>query len=175
LTLYTFFMSEATAVAARAFERTLEELERQENAPALGDPVALGRRAALLATAEAVWGRHLGPLFDVEQVKTVLAVGSRQAVSDLARRGRLLALEAAGGRKLYPAFQFGPDGRPYPELAHILARFEGAVETPYTVASWLVSPQDLLEGETPAAWMRSRRDQERLLEAARRAAAALAH
>jgi hypothetical protein len=168
-------MSHATAAAARAFERTLEELEQQENAPGFDDPVALGRRAALLATAEAVWGRHLGPLFDVEQVKTLLAVGSRQAVSDLAKRGRLLALDASGGRKLYPAFQFGPDGRPYPELAQVLALFEGAVETPYTVASWLVSPQDLLEGETPAAWMRARRDPEPLHEAARRAAAALAH
>jgi hypothetical protein len=165
----------AAAIAARAFERTLEELERQENAPDLGDPAALGRRAALLATAEAVWGRHLGPLFDVEQVKAVLAVGSRQAVSDLAKRGRLLALDASGGRKLYPAFQFGPDGRPYPELARVLAAFLGAIETPYTLASWLVSPQDLLEGETPAAWMRSRRDPERLQEAARRAAAPLAH
>jgi hypothetical protein len=164
-----------SAIAARAFERTLEELERQENAPDLGDPTELGRRAALLATAEAVWGRHLGPLFDVEQVKAVLAVGSRQAVSDLAKRGRLLALDASGGRKLYPAFQFGPDGRPYPELARILAAFEGAIETPYTVASWLVSPQDLLEGETPAAWMRLRRAPELLQEAARRAAAALAH
>lgn len=168
-------MSKAAAAAARAFEQALEELEQQENAPVLGDPVALGRRAALLATAEAVWGRQLGPLLDVEQVKAVLAVGSRQAVSDLARRGRLLALDATGGRKLYPAFQFGLDGRPYPELAQLLAGFRDAVETPYTVASWLVSPQDLLEGETPAAWMRSRRDPERLLEAGRRAAAALAH
>ena len=165
----------AVAIAARAFERTLEEMERQENALDLGDPAALGRRAALLATAEAVWGRHLGPLFDLEQAKAVLAVGSRQAVFDLAKRGRLLALDAAGGRKLYPAFQFGPDGRPYPELAPVLAAFSGAIETPYTLASWLVSPQDLLEGETPAAWMRSRRDPERLQEAARRAAAALAH
>lgn len=163
------------ALAARAFERTLEELERQENAPDLGDPAALGRRAALLATAEAVWGKHLGPLFDVEQVRALLAVGSRQAVSDLAKRGRLLALDAAGQRKLYPAFQFGPEGRPYPELARVLAIFAGAVETSYTVASWLVSPQDVLTGETPAAWMRSRRDSDRLLEAARRAAAALAH
>jgi hypothetical protein len=168
-------MSHAAALAALAFERTLEELERQENAPDLGDPAALGRRAALLATAEAVWGRHLGPLFDGEQARAVLAVSSRQAVSDLAKRGRLLALDAAGQRKLYPAFQFGPDGRPYPELARVLTIFEGIVETPYTVASWLVSPQDLLEGETPAAWVRSRRDPERLFTAARRAAAALAH
>jgi len=163
------------ALAARAFERTLEELERQEEALDLGDPEVLGRRAALLAAAEAVWGLQLGPLFDVDQVKAVLGVGSRQAVSDLAKRGRLLALDAAGQRKLYPSFQFGTDGRPLPELPRLLAVFDGAVESAYTVASWMVSPQELLAGETPAAWMRSRRDPEPLLEAARRAAAALAH
>lgn len=167
-------MSEMAAVAARAFERTLEQLERQEGAPDLGDPEALGRRAALLAAAEAVWGQHLGPLFDVEQARSALGVGSRQAVSDLARRGRLLTLDAPGGRKLYPAFQFGPGGRPFPEIAAVLATFADAVETPYTVASWCVSPQKLLEGETPAAWMRSRRDPGPMLEEARRAAARLA-
>ncbi|HYG61244.1 MAG TPA: hypothetical protein VEL74_01575 [Thermoanaerobaculia bacterium] len=162
------------AAAARAFERTLEELERQPDSPDLGDPAALGRRAALLAVADAVWGKALGPLYDVEQVKALLEVSSRQAVSDLAKRGRLLALEASGGRKLYPAFQFGPDGRPYPEIVRVLEAFAGAVESFYTIASWFVTPQDLLDGETGAAWMRSRRDPERLLEAARRAAAPLA-
>ncbi len=166
--------SHAAAVAARAFERTLTELESRPDAPELGDPAALGRRAALLAVAEAVWGRHLGPLFDVEQVKTILNVGSRQAVSDLAKRGRLLALAAAGGRKLYPAFQFGADGRPFPEIARLLEAFDGAAESAHTVAAWCVGPQDLLGGETPAAWMRSRHDPEPLFEAARRAAARLA-
>jgi hypothetical protein len=166
-------MSHASA-AAKAFESTLEELERRQDTPDLGDPVTLGRRAALLAVAEAVWGKALGPLYDAEQVKTLLGVGSRQAVSDLAKRGRLLVLEASGGRKLYPAFQFGPGGRPFPEVAQVLIVFSGAAESPYTTASWFVSPQDLLDGETPAAWMRSRRPPERLLEAARRDAAPLA-
>jgi hypothetical protein len=165
-------MSNAAA-AARAFERTLEELERQPDSPDLGDPAALGRRAALLAVAEAVWGKALGPLYDVEQVKALLEVGSRQAVSDLAKRGRLLALDASGGRKLYPAFQFGPDGRPYPEISQVLKIFAGAVESSYTIASWFATPQDLLGGESGAAWMRSRRDTALLLEAARRAAAPL--
>src|SRR5215207_6329005 len=168
-------MSELAAAAARAFERALEQLERQEGAPDLGDPEELGRRAALLAAAEAVWGRHLGPLFDVEQAMTALGVGSRQAVSDLARRGRLLALDAPGGRKLYPAFQLGPGGRPFPEVAAVVEAFAGVVETPHTIAAWFVAPQELLEGETPAAWMRARRDPAPLVEEARRAAARLAH
>ena len=168
-------MSETAAAAARAFERTLEQLEGQANASDLGDPETLGRRAALLAAAEAVGGRHLGLQFDVEQVMTVLGVGSRQAVSDLARRGRLLALNGGGGRKLYPAFQFGPGGRPFPEIAGVLAAFAEAIETPYTIASWFVSPQEALAGETPASWMRSRRAPGPLLNEACRAAARLAY
>ncbi len=164
-------MSAAFAIAAEAFERTLEELDLDD----FDDPVILGRRGALLAAADSVWDRHLGPTFDTEQAKTVLGVSSRQAVSDLAKRSRLLALDAAGGRKLYPMFQFGRDGRPYPELAEILPLFAGVVETPHTTASWLVSPNFHLGDETPAAWMRSGKEPGRLLEAARRAAARLAH
>lgn len=166
-------MSHAS-VAAKAFERMLQQLEDQEGMPDLGDPDTLGRRAALLATAEAVWGRHLGPLLDAEQVRTLLGVGSRQAVSDLAKRGRLLVLDASGGRKLYPSFQFASNGRPYPEIATVIEIFADAVETAYTIASWFVSPQDRLDRETPASWMRSGREPEPLVEAARRAASQLA-
>lgn len=166
-------MSNAHA-AAKVFEQTLEQLEREEGITDLGDPAVVGRRFALLAAAEAVWGRQLGPLFDLDQTKTALGVGTRQAVSDLAKRGRLLAVDASGGRKLYPAFQFSPNGRPYLEVARVLEIFRGVVETPYTIASWFTSPQDLLEGETPAAWMRYGRSPENLYEAARRAAARLA-
>ncbi len=165
-------MSGAFAPAVEAFERTLEELELE---PEPGDLAAFGRRAALVAAANSVWGRHLGPMFDAEQAKTVLGVSSRQAVSDLAKRGRLLALGAAGGRKRYPAFQFGKDGRPYGDLVPILALFAAVVETPYTIASWLVSPNPLLGNEAPVAWMRSGRDSARLREAAHRAAERLAH
>lgn len=106
---------------------------------------------------------YLGPLLDPHQVQTALDSGSR-----------LLVLSRTDGRKIYPAFQFGQDGHPYPEIEKVLEIFEGTVESPYTVASWFVSPQDLLEDETPATWMRSRRQPELLLEAARRVAAKLA-
>ncbi len=163
------------AAAAKAFEETLEELALPDDAPDLQDPQALGRRAALLAAAEAFWGKVLAPLFDVEQAQAVLKVSSRQAVSDLAKRERILAVDGSGGRKLYPGFQFGPNGRPYPEVAQVIRIFSGVVETPYTIASWFVSPQDLLKGETPAAWMRTRREPELLLAAARRSADRLSH
>jgi len=157
--------------AAKAFEETLEELDLPDSAPELLDPKSLGRRAALLAVAESVWGKHLGPLYEVQDVQRLLRVRSRQAVSDLAKRGRLLALNASGGRKVYPAFQFAKEGgRPFPELSKVLEIFEGAVETPYTIASWFVSPQDILGDQTPSAWLQAGGDPPLLFEAARRAA-----
>ena len=89
--------------------------------------------------SDPVWERHLGPMYDAEQAKSALGVSNRQAVSDLAKRGRLLAVDAAGGKR-YPAFQFGKGGRPYLDLVAILKCFTGVVENPYTIASWLVSP-----------------------------------
>jgi hypothetical protein len=168
-------MERSFSRAAEAFAETLEHLDLDGSQEELGDPVALGRRAALLAVAERLWSRHLGPLFDVEQVKVLLGVGTRQAVSDLATRQRLLALEGPGGRKLYPAFQFGKGGRPLAGVSRVLDAFTGAAVSPYTVAAWFVSPQPLLEGECPAAWLRSGRDLDLLVEAARRSAAPLAH
>jgi hypothetical protein len=93
----------------------------------------------------------------------------------LQREGRLLILDSFDGEKLHPAFQFSPAGKPYPEVSRVLEIFSGAVDSPYTIASWFVSPQDLLEANTPAAWLRSGRDPELLFEAARRSAAPLAH
>ena len=107
-------MSLSTALAARAFERTLEELESREDALDLGDPAALGRRAALLAAAEAVWGLQLGPLFDVDQVKGsqtpvtvakslwVLATGQMWRTPEIGQRVNRIATITASSCNLLP-------------------------------------------------------------------------
>ena len=79
-------MTAALAEAAKTFEQTLEELgitgkEREVN------PSALGRRAALLAASDVVWHKHLGPLYSSKQVREVMGRGTRQSVSELAKRG----------------------------------------------------------------------------------------
>jgi hypothetical protein len=157
----------ALAKAAKTFEQTLGELgitgdEREV------DPSALGRRAALLAASDVVWHKHLGPMYSSKQVRDVMGRGTRQSVSELAKRRRLLALPEADGRLAFPAFQFGRTGRRLPALERILELFDGAVETPYTVASWFVTPESRLEGKTPAAWLRAGRRTEPVLEAASR-------
>jgi len=99
-------MTAALAEAAKTFEQTLEELgitgkEREVNA------AALGRRAALLAASDVVWHKHLGPMYSSKQVREVMGRGTRQSVSELAKRGRLLALREEEGHLAFPAFQFG--------------------------------------------------------------------
>lgn len=146
-----------------------------EALPAAEDPVELGERAVLLVVAQSAWRRHLGTLFETSDVQALLGVGTRQAVSDRARRGGLLMLPTADGRRYYPAFQFGPSGRPYAVLPRLLALFSEADVSPYTVASWFQTPQSLLDDATPARWMGEGQPEEPLLEAARRTAARFAH
>ncbi len=161
------------AAAARSFQRTLTELGITGEEEELEDLPALGRRAALLVASDVVWHKHLGPLYTSKQVRELTGRGTRQSVSELVRRHRLLALPQPDGRLAFPAFQFGAGGRRLPGLERVLENFEGAVETPYTVASWLVTPEPLLEGETPVEWLRRGRAEEPVLEAARRYAARL--
>ena len=75
-----------TAEAAAAFQQTLERFGFATSKAALGDPVDLGRRAALLAVADRIWRRQIGPLLDGRDVQRLLKVGTRQAVSDLVKR-----------------------------------------------------------------------------------------
>ena len=157
----------ALAEAAKTFEQTLDELgitgDEQEV-----DPRALGRGAALLAASDLVWHKHLGPMLSSKQVRELTGRGTRQSVSELAKRGRLLALPEADGRLAFPGFQFGRTGKRLPALGRILAIFDGAVESPYTVASWFLTPEPRLDGKTPAAWLRAGRSAEPVLEAATR-------
>lgn len=121
------------------------------------------------------WMRILGPLLEIEKVREALGLRSQRDVRTLSTKGQLLTLDSPEGQELYPLFQFAENGNVRPEIARLLKIFSSAVNTPYTIASWFVSPQDLLEQETPAAWLRSGRDPELVFEAARRAAAKLAH
>ncbi|MDQ2910861.1 MAG: hypothetical protein M3R39_07590 [Actinomycetota bacterium] len=156
------------ATAARSFQRTLSELGITGEEEELEDLSALGRRAALLAASDVVWHKHLGPLYTSKQVRELMGRGTRQSVSDLVKRRRLLALPQPDGRLAFPAFQFGPGGRRLAGLERVLDAFEDAVETAYTVASWFVTPEPLLEGETPAGWLSGGRSEAPVLEAARR-------
>jgi hypothetical protein len=161
------------ALAMKAFESTLERLEL----PELSDPSEqeqLGRRAALLAVSEIVWDKHLGPMYGWSDVAEILGtVRTRQGISDLAKRKRLLALPASGGRVLYPTFQFN-GSRTIPGLHELLVEFDRVTVSAWTIASWFRSNQDELEGETPVVYLTRHGFDEHAKTAARRAAARLA-
>ena len=166
-------MTGALAVAAAAFEEALEELGMSDADLQLVDPAQFGRRAALLAAGDAIWSQHLGPLLDGKRVQQLLGVGTRQAVNDLYRRQRLLGLPTKDDKVVYAAFQFAATGRPHPAIPEVLRLFKDVVASPYTAASWFVSPQPLLEGHAPAEWLRQGRNADLVKEAARRSAARL--
>jgi hypothetical protein len=163
------------AAATTAFQKTLEALDLPEDR--LADPDAqarLGRRAALLATSELTWDEHLGPLYGWSEVAAVLGtVRTRQGVNDLARRRRLLALPSSAGKVLYPAFQFR-GGRTIAGLHELLDKLEGSGASPWTQASWFVSPQEELDGESPVAYLSRHKLDQRVLDAVHRVAARLA-
>jgi hypothetical protein len=161
------------AAATKAFANTLARLEL----PELSDPAEqekLGRRAALLATSEIVWDRHLGPMYGWSDVAEILGtVRTRQGVSDLAKRKRLLALPASGGRIFYPAFQF-QGARTIPGLHEVLVELERAAASPWTIASWFQSGQEELGGLPPTSYLVQHGFDEQASVSVRRAAARLA-
>jgi hypothetical protein len=119
------------------------------------DVAVLATKAAesALDTAD-VWAEHLGGFYDAATVGKVLSRGgrpvSRQAVHK--RRG-LLALTTGSGRVVYPAFQFVAGGV-LPGLEAIQRAVPEELASRWTLASWLVSPQPELGGQSPVQLLR---------------------
>ena len=168
-------MTAAMDAATEAFRATL--LERGALCGAAeGEARDLGHRAALLVGSVGSGREHLGELLDVPAVMSMLGVGTRQAVYDLVTRTRLLSLPRRSGSMVFPAFQFDPaTGRPYPLIPQILMVFRAAGLDAYTVASWLATGQDELNGATPISLLASAGSAPRILGAARRTATSLSH
>lgn len=69
----------------------------------------------------------------------------------------------------FPAFQFGPEGKPLPAISEVIRLFGN--RTGWELALWFVAPNSWLAGETPAAVVK--RDAKAVVEAARRSAESL--
>jgi hypothetical protein len=71
------------------------------------------------------------------------------------KQGKVFSI-SHGGRELYPAFQFGPDGRPLPiigELLTILAQDKDL--TDWDHALWFAGESGWLDGKTPIELLQS--------------------
>lgn len=155
---------------------TMEEVGVYGDEKELGGRKEFARRAVLLAAADLIWRRKLGRLLSRAELQEMLGQKTRQAVSELVRNGRVLALPSEGAGYLFPAFQVDATKRRiYAAIPRVLAVFEGAVETPLTIAAWFVEPDPVLDREVPADWLREHRDDARLVIAAQRRAAELRH
>jgi len=140
----------------------------------IAEPEQVARDIAerILDTSRA-WQEHLGPMYDVDGVRVVLAHGgrpiSKQAVS---KRKNLLALTTGSGRVVYPQFQFV--GRTVvPGLADVLSAVPESLVSRWTLASWLVSAEPDLEGDRPIDVLRQGH-RDRVADVARRWADSLA-
>ena len=95
------------------------------------------------------WVNQIGPAYTRDAVADLLGT-TAQAV---ARRQGLLELEQSNGHIVYPVFQF--KGRTLlAGVAVVVSILGDVVQTPWTTASFLTSPQTDLGGRTPIEALR---------------------
>lgn len=117
------------------------------------------------------WPKLLGPLLHAEDVRKLVGLSSLEELDELVRRWRILALPTNRGSVVYPAFQFDENGQPYRVIAEIIEILAPVAISPYTIASWLMSPNEFLGNDTPMHVLKTERDPQRVLTEARYAAA----
>ena len=103
----------------------------------------LQRRQALLQTEGA-------PLSAVEAAQ-ILGI-CRQMVDIRRKQGKLIGIRARGRRYSYPSCQFTDQGNVLPGLEKVLSTFED--KDPWMQLSFLVSPNDWLDGASPLDLLR---------------------
>lgn len=130
------------------------------------------------AMLEAVPAAHpfldLGPFYDTTGLARWMKI-TRQAVHQKVNAHQILACATADGQKVYPAWQFTPDGRVIPGLAAVLKVLVPAAADPWTVAIWLTTPDEDYQEMTAIEWLLTNRDHSQVLADARADAARWSH
>jgi hypothetical protein len=125
-----------------------------------------------LAAVHEPWIGYFGMLLSKDEVQQRLGGVSGVEMDHLVDTHQILALPVKPGELAYPEFQFAKAGL-VPVVATILAILEPVVESPYMIAAWFITPQPVLNGDTPSQWLKKTRNPKRLEEAARDSAARL--
>lgn len=120
-------------------------------------------KAISIAAAGPKWRENIGPWFSDEGVAKALDV-SAETVSEMAEAGAFIELETADHVIVFPAFQF-EDGKVVQALVQAHARLtsEGNMSA-WTAASWLMTSDDRLSGESVRDWFVRVDDQQKLDE-----------
>jgi hypothetical protein len=121
----------------------------------------------------AIWEEYFGPHLQADEVQRRLGLTDVQQVNRLAKQRRILAFRS-GNTAAYPSFQFTERGELDPTISQVVMILSEVVETPYTIASWLKSPKESLEGDTPLRWLERGLNPDLVIEAAKLTAARLA-
>jgi hypothetical protein len=118
----------------------------------LGRPEALAARVAAVVPTPSRLAATIGPVY--RQASLAAACGhSRQAVSDLIKRRRVLALTTKDGHVVIPAFQLGDDLRPLNGIPEILQILTPDVIDEWTLASWLTAAHDQLGAKSVVEYL----------------------
>jgi hypothetical protein len=121
------------------------------------------------------WPKLLGPLLHAEDVRELVGLSSLEELDELVRQWRILALPTRQGGVVYPAFQFDDDGQPFPTIAEVIEILAPVAVTPYTIASWLMSPKPYFDDQSPMQWLESGRTPRHVVTEARLAADHMVH
>ena len=114
------------------------------------DPRAFARTLVASIGTAGVWSEAIGPVYDVEGVKSILGI-SKQAIS---KRENLLALTTGSGRVVYPTLQF-VGIEVVNGMGQIRALLPKELISPWDLASWLNAPESDLGGRAPIELLRS--------------------
>lgn len=140
------------------------------------DALDVGFQAARSALASLRWSQVIGERLSTTEVTDLLQV-SRQALAKRVQSGSLFALPGLR-TTWYPAWQFDRARRDVRHCVRdIVAEFRNALDKdvdPFTVATWMNTPNDELDGITPAAWIVNRTTPAPVIDSAREFAARLA-
>jgi len=148
-------MSAPTALLAKQIARDMGVTVTGEREVALARSAIvdyaddLARRMADLRRKEDS-DRRFGKFYTTAKVMELLGIGSRQAVTNMIRRGTILRVRTEDGRNAFPALQFDEEaGRLVEGLRDVLTTLLPAAATPWTVLDWLVTPMAELSGRRP--------------------------
>jgi hypothetical protein len=129
------------------YERLVETLEEAPGGR-ISEPAILLQARRLAEARRQLLAEH-GALrsHEVAELAGSEAANASSRASDWRRRGRIFAVEHQG-QTLFPAFQFGPDGRPRPVIAQVLEVLAEHLD-PWQIALWFTSSQECLGGSRP--------------------------
>ncbi|KXO88888.1 hypothetical protein [Tsukamurella pseudospumae] len=107
----------------------------------------------------------IGPFYDMDGLVEWLG-RTKQAIGEQTRDGRLIGMQDAAGRWVYPTWQFDGAGAVHPPLIEVwqLLRTEA---DPWTAAEWMCVRNPDTGGRIAADWLISGEDPEPVMCAAR--------